>query len=97
VSSRRAAANGTRAACAPLTRAAAAYELECLAGLDRRVLRARPDGDFLRGWHALLFRFPGLYPDNARDHGEEFEEVPANQLTLLERAPSLRPDAELGQ
>ena len=62
------------------TRKEAARELERLARLDRRALRAVPAAEFLRGWHALLFLFPGLHPDNARDHGDDTEEVPTEHL-----------------
>lgn len=64
------------------TRKEAARELERLAQLDRRALRALTTDEFLRGWHALLFLFPGLHPDNARDHGDAIEEVPPEQLGL---------------
>lgn len=67
---------------APLSRTTAARELERLAQLDRRALRALPVEAFLHGWHALLFLFPGLHPDNARDHGDAIEEVPTEQLGL---------------
>lgn len=67
---------------APPTRPAAARELERLARLDRRALRAVPPEDFLRGWHALLFLFPGLHPDNALDHGHDIEGNSPDQLTL---------------
>ena len=66
----------------PSSRIATARELERLAQLDRRALRALPAEEFLRGWHALLFLFPGLHPDNALDHGDDIEEVPAAQLGL---------------
>jgi len=56
--------------------------LEDLARLDRRALRALAREEFIRGWHALLFLFPGLHPDNALDHGEIIETVPPNQLAL---------------
>jgi DNA (cytosine-5)-methyltransferase 1 len=67
---------------APQTRIAAAHELERLAGLDRHTLRAVPAEEFLRGWHALLFLFPGLHPDNALDHGGVEEPWPEAQLVL---------------
>jgi hypothetical protein len=67
---------------APQTRHAAARGLERLANLDRRALRALPTAEFLRGWHALLFLFPGLHPDNALDHGDTIEEIPTEQLGL---------------
>jgi hypothetical protein len=66
----------------PRSRSAAARELERLAHLDRRTLRNLSLAEFLRGWHALLFLFPGLHPDNARDHGDAIEEVPTEQLGL---------------
>ena len=64
------------------SRTAAAAELQRLAALDRRALRLLPKDAFLRGWHALLFLFPELHPDNALDHGETIEAAPPNQLTL---------------
>lgn len=67
---------------APHSRPAAARALERLANLDRRGLRALSKADFLYGWHALLFLFPGLHPDNALDHGGDIEEVPIEQLGL---------------
>lgn len=79
---RRDAGRNPHDACAPRSRPEAARELERLAHLDRRALRALPTDDFLRGWHALLFLFPGLHPDNARDHGDTIEEVPTEQLGL---------------
>ncbi|MEK7686748.1 MAG: DNA cytosine methyltransferase [Verrucomicrobiota bacterium] len=67
---------------APTSRHTAARELERLARLDRRALRALPREEFLQGWHALLFLFPGLHPDNALDHGDDIEEIPTEQLGL---------------
>ena len=64
----------------PTDRKCAARELERLAQLNRRALRALPVEEFLRGWHALLFLFPGLHPDNALDHGDDIEEVRTEQL-----------------
>jgi DNA (cytosine-5)-methyltransferase 1 len=64
------------------SRTAAAAELQRLAALDRRALRLLPKDAFLRGWHALLFLFPELHPDNALDHGETIEAAPPSQLTL---------------
>jgi DNA (cytosine-5)-methyltransferase 1 len=64
------------------SRTAAAAKLQRLAALDRRALRLLPKDAFLRGWHALLFLFPELHPDNALDHGETIEAAPPNQLTL---------------
>jgi DNA (cytosine-5)-methyltransferase 1 len=66
----------------PTERADAARELERLAQLDRRTLRELPLEDFLRGWHALLFLFPDLHPDNALDHGDAVETWDDSQLPL---------------
>ncbi len=55
-----------------------------MAKLDRRALRALPKEEFLRGWHALLFLFPGLHPDNALDYGRDEESWPEAQLVLPE-------------
>ena len=64
------------------TRQSAALELQSLAQLDRRDLRALPAGKFLHGWRALLFLFPGLHPDNALNHGRDREEISPDQLAL---------------
>ena len=66
----------------PESRVAAVRALGRLAVLDRRHLRLLPITEFLRGWHALLFLFPGLHPDNALDHGHETEKVPFDQLAV---------------
>lgn len=66
----------------PFSQLDAAHELERLAQLDRRALRALPAAKFLRGWHALLFLFPGLHPDNALDHGTHHEEVATESVGL---------------
>jgi DNA (cytosine-5)-methyltransferase 1 len=70
------------------SRPAAAGELLRLANLDRRALRALSTDEFLRGWHALLFLFPELHPDNALDHGDKQETWPEAELLLpgLEQA-----------
>jgi DNA (cytosine-5)-methyltransferase 1 len=47
-----------------------------------RELRNQPVSDFLRGWHALLWLFPGLHPDNALDHGPETRDWPEAQSML---------------
>ena len=63
-------------------RTEAARKLQRLARLDRRALHGLPTDEFLEGWHAVLFLFPELHPDNALDHGDTIEIVPANQLAL---------------
>lgn len=45
--------------------------LEVLMRRPERELHKLPAADFIRGWHALLWIFPGLHPDNALDHGSE--------------------------
>lgn len=57
----------------PSSQTEAARELELLAKLNYRALRALTAREFLRGWHALLFLFPGLHPNNALDHGDIIE------------------------
>ncbi|MEZ5387419.1 MAG: DNA cytosine methyltransferase [Prosthecobacter sp.] len=49
--------------------------LSAIAGLSRRELRQASATTFLRGWHALLYLYPGLHPDNAIDHGKTTEIV----------------------
>ena len=66
----------------PVDRPAAARALQRIAELNRRSLRTLPKDDFLQGWHALLFLFPGLHPDNALDHGDATTEEPTGQLGL---------------
>jgi DNA (cytosine-5)-methyltransferase 1 len=47
----------------------ASERLRVLARCTRRELRALGATTFRRGWHALLYSFPELHPDNALDHG----------------------------
>lgn len=57
----------------PLSQKEAASRLQQIAALDRRSLRECKKDDFLCGWFALFYLFPGLHPDNAQDHGKETE------------------------
>lgn len=77
---------------APLSQAEAALELLRVAVLERRALRLLSKEEFLRGWYALLFLFPGLHPDNALDHGHKIEKTPNNYASLagLEEVMSSR-------
>lgn len=64
--------------------------LERLAGIASLTgiqLRKSEAEAFLQGWHALLYLFPGLHPDNAFDHGNEEEilETPAGASLDLSR------------
>lgn len=61
----------------PLDHADAARRISPFTEADKRALRAMSTRDFLRGWHALLWLFPHLHPDNAVEHGDEEHEVPA--------------------
>lgn len=66
----------------PQSRVEAARDLQQIAGFDRRQLRLCERSDFLRGWFALFYLFPGLHPDNARDHGDTIEVWSREQLAL---------------
>ncbi len=55
----------------PCTTAEARERLLILARSTRRELRALDTAAFRRGWHALLFLYPELHPDNALDHGDD--------------------------
>jgi hypothetical protein len=39
-------------------------------------MRAMPPEKFLKCWHALLWLFPDLHPENALEHGEEKHDEP---------------------
>jgi DNA (cytosine-5)-methyltransferase 1 len=58
--------------------------LGAIALLSRRELRQADATTFLRGWHALLYLYPGLHPDNAIDHGETTEVVETPAVDLLD-------------
>jgi DNA (cytosine-5)-methyltransferase 1 len=60
----------------------AASRLHVLMHCDRRQLRALDAATFTRGWHALLWLFPGLHPDNALDHGSEKLDWPEAETVL---------------
>lgn len=62
-----------RAETIPTNQQEALEWLGAIALLTRHQLRQANTATFLRGWHSLLFLFPGLHPDNALDHGEEEE------------------------
>jgi DNA (cytosine-5)-methyltransferase 1 len=66
----------------PSSQIEAARELELLAKLSRRGLRALTATEFLRGWHAFLFLFPGLHPDNVLDHGDIIETTVSSKALL---------------
>ncbi len=66
----------------PKSQAQAAAQLQEIAALDRRQLRASEKRVFLRGWFALFYLFPGLHPDNALDHGDPTSLWSLEQLPL---------------
>lgn len=57
----------------PKSNQVAERELQRFSQFDRRSLHALSTGDFLYGWHSLLFLFPNLHPDNALDHSTDIE------------------------
>lgn len=59
------------AASTPPNAKEAAARLQTVMNCDRHQLRILDATVFIRGWHALLWLFPGLHPDNALDHGSE--------------------------
>ncbi len=48
-----------------------------LSRVTQRELRLLPASQFLRGWHALIWLYPELHPDNALDHGDDVLEMVA--------------------
>jgi DNA (cytosine-5)-methyltransferase 1 len=60
----------------PNSRAEAAEWLDPLSKADRKTMRAMSPAAFLKCWHALLWLFPDLHPENALEHGEEEHEEP---------------------
>ncbi|AKC84051.1 hypothetical protein IMCC26134_09490 [Verrucomicrobia bacterium IMCC26134] len=61
----------------PRSHSEAVEWLDPLTKADRKMLRAMQTADFLKGWHALLWLFPDLHPENALEHGEEKHNEPA--------------------
>ena len=62
----------------------AVERISALACLTRYQLRKLDSASFLRGWHALLYRYPGLHPDSALDHGEDEERIEAPQDSVVD-------------
>jgi DNA-methyltransferase (dcm) len=62
----------------PSTHAEAAEWLDPLTKADRKTMRAMPADAFLKCWHALLWLFPDLHPENALEHGDEKHDEPAS-------------------
>lgn len=74
----------------PANTAQATARLHVLMHSDRQQLRALDRGIFLQGWHALLWLFPGLHPDNALDHGDDRLDWPEAETVLPGLAPASR-------
>lgn len=60
--------------------------LDAIAGYGKRELGTITKEEFLQAWHALLFMYPGLHPDNALDHGK------AKEQNLLAMQNGVMPD-----
>jgi DNA (cytosine-5)-methyltransferase 1 len=60
----------------PRTHAEAAEWLEPITKADRKTMRSMPTDTFLKCWHALLWLFPDLHPENALEHGHEKHDEP---------------------
>jgi DNA (cytosine-5)-methyltransferase 1 len=66
----------------PMNAEHAAARLHVLMHCNRRQLRLLDAATFINGWHALLWLFPGLHPDNALDHGAEKHDWPEAETVL---------------
>jgi DNA (cytosine-5)-methyltransferase 1 len=62
-----------RSSTIPSSQAEACERLAAIGSLTGAQLLKADNTTFLQGWHALLYLFPGLHPDNAFDHGDEEE------------------------
>jgi DNA (cytosine-5)-methyltransferase 1 len=62
----------------PSNRAEAAEWLDPLTKSDRKTMRAMSPDKFLKCWHALLWLFPDLHPENALEHGNDEHEEPTS-------------------
>jgi len=71
----------------PADHADAALRIKPFTEADARTLRAMSSREFLRGWHALLWLFPHLHPDNAVEHGDEKHNEPSPVPELPDLAP----------
>jgi|GEM_PF-190181 len=61
----------------PSSHSEAAQWLAPFTKADRKTMRVMPPQEFLLCWHALLWLFPDLHPENARGHGNEAHDEPA--------------------
>jgi len=57
----------------PKNQCEATRRLTAVSRLPEKELSALSDEEFLKNWHAFIWLFPGLHPDNALDHGKETE------------------------
>jgi len=62
----------------PRSHVEAAEWLDPLTQADRKKMRAMSPAAFLKCWHALLWLFPDLHPENALEHGDEKHDEPSS-------------------
>jgi len=62
----------------------AVERIATLASKTRYQLRKLDADSFLLGWHALLYRYPGLHPDSALDHGNDEELIEASHDVVVD-------------
>lgn len=74
----------TQASTIPATQDEALERLAIIALMTTSQLRKADKVTFLRSWHALLYLFPGLHPDNAFDHGDEEEHLDSPTVDSLD-------------
>lgn len=74
----------------PANATQAAARLHVLMHCGCRQLRVLDCDTFIKGWHALLWLFPGLHPDNALDHGAEMLDWPDAETVLPGIEPARR-------
>jgi DNA (cytosine-5)-methyltransferase 1 len=81
---------GLGSAAIPVSQDQASLRLNVLMKCDREEIRALDPPKFIEGWHALLWLFPSLHPDNALDHGAEKHDWPQAESLLPCLAPNRR-------
>lgn len=88
---RRDACRNTGPAYIPRSPTEAVYLLERLVRPNSRALRTLPVEEFLQGWDAMLYLFPGIHPDSALDHGQAIATVAPNEDARLGAKELLSP------
>ena len=74
----------------PRDASGAARRLNRLMTCTHTDLRVLPMSEFVSGWHALLWLFPGLHPDNACDHGNDQHPWPESRRLFPDLSPEKR-------